>query len=278
MTVDAVRWMRFTRRTDGSLGFGTISDAGESDAGEIVVHDGDMMGAATPTGERVAVDGVVVLAPCTPTKIVGLWNNVASAAGKNGWSQPLEPLYFFKPSTACIGHGAPVVPPVSYEGRVVYEGELGVVIGRECSNVAIEDVDDVVFGYTCVNDVTALDLITADESFPQWCRAKSFDTFAPIGPVVARGIDPDTLTIQTRVGGKVRQDYPVSDMFFSPRQLVSLISRDMTLLPGDVIACGTSTGVLPMRAGTEIEVEIAGIGVLANALQARAGSEPETAG
>src|SRR4029079_2784125 len=120
--------------------------------------------------------------------------------------------------------------------------------------------------------------ITADESFPQWCRAKSFDTFAPIGPVVARGIDPDGLTIQTRVGGKVRQDYPVSDMFFSPRQLVSLISRDMTLLPGDVIACGTSTGVLPMRAGTEIEVEIVGIGVLANSLQARAGSEPGARG
>lgn len=278
MTTDIVRWMRFTRRGDDSVAFGTVSQPDT-----IEVRDGDMMGESAPTGELVALADVVVLPPCTPTKIVGLWNNLATAAAKNGWAQPAEPLYFFKPSTACTGHGAPVVPPSSYHGRVVYEGELGVVIGRQCSNVALDDVDDVVFGYTCVNDVTALELITADDSFPQWCRAKSFDTFAPIGPVVAAGIDPDVLTIQTRVGGKVRQDYPVSDMFFSPRQLVSLISRDMTLLPGDVIACGTSTGVLPMRAGTEIEVEIAGIGVLANALQeraghARAGSEAEPAG
>ena len=273
MAHDIVRWMRFTRRTDGSAGFGSVSDSGE-----IVVHDGDMMDSPTPTGERVAVEGVVVLPPCTPSKIVGLWNNLAAAANKNGWAQPAEPLYFFKPSTACIGHGAPVVPPRSYEGRVVYEGELGVVIGKQCTDVAIDEVDDVVFGYTCINDVTALELITADDSFPQWCRAKSFDTFAPIGPVVACGIEPDGLTIQTRVGGKVRQDYPVSDMFFSPRRLVSLISRDMTLMPGDVIACGTSSGVLPMRAGTEIDVDIAGIGVLTNALQAPSGSESEAAG
>lgn len=273
MTTDIVRWMRFSRRSDGSAGFGTVASSGQ-----IEVHNGDMMGESSPTGDTIAIDDVVVLPPCSPTKIVGLWNNLASAAVKNGWAQPAEPLYFFKPSTACIGHGAPVVPPASYDGRVVYEGELGVVIGRVCTNVALEDVDDVVFGYTCVNDVTALELITADDSFPQWCRAKSFDTFAPIGPVVASGVDPDGLTIQTRVGGKVRQDYPVSDMFFSPRQLVSLISRDMTLLPGDVIACGTSTGVLPMRAGAEIEVEIGGIGVLANALQARPGSEAEPAG
>jgi 2-keto-4-pentenoate hydratase/2-oxohepta-3-ene-1,7-dioic acid hydratase in catechol pathway len=271
MAQDIVRWMRFTRRTDGSAGFGAVSDEGVID-----VHTGGMMDDPDPTGERLGVDAVVVLPPCTPTKIVGLWNNLASAASKNGWARPAEPLYFFKPSTSCVGHGAPVVAPTSYDGRVVYEGELGVVIGKPCKNVAIEDVDDVVFGYTCLNDVTALDLITADESFAQWCRAKGFDTFAPIGPVVARGVEPDELTIQTRVGGKVRQEYPVSDMFFSPRQLVSLISRDMTLLPGDVIACGTSTGVLPMRAGTEIEVEIAGIGVLANALSAPAGSEPET--
>jgi 2-keto-4-pentenoate hydratase/2-oxohepta-3-ene-1,7-dioic acid hydratase in catechol pathway len=136
----------------------------------------------------------------------------------------------------------------------------------------------VIFGYTCVNDVTAFEIITEDESFPQWCRAKSFDTFAPIGPVIARGLDPDGLTVQTRVGGKVRQDYPVSDMFFSPRQLVSLISRGMTLLPGDVIACGTSTGAMPMRPGVTIEVEIAGIGVLANALQSAETSEPEAVG
>jgi 2-keto-4-pentenoate hydratase/2-oxohepta-3-ene-1,7-dioic acid hydratase in catechol pathway len=270
MTHDPVRWMRFARRGDTVAGFGTVSPSGE-----IEVHGGDMLSDPVATGERITVDEVDVLPPCMPTKIVGLWNNLGAAASKNGWARPPEPLYFFKPSTACIGHGQPVVAPGSYGGRIVYEGELGVVIGRRCSNVARDEVDDVVFGYTCVNDVTALDLISADESFAQWCRAKSFDTFAPIGPVVACGIDPDGLTVHTRVAGKLRQDYPISDMFFSPRELVSLISRDMTLMPGDVIACGTSTGVLPMRAGTEVEVEIGGIGVLANTLQARPQSEAE---
>jgi 2-keto-4-pentenoate hydratase/2-oxohepta-3-ene-1,7-dioic acid hydratase in catechol pathway len=151
-------------------------------------------------------------------------------------------------------------------GRVVYEGELGVVIGTRCVDVAVDEVDEVVFGYTCVNDVTALELLTEDASFPQWCRAKGFDTFGPLGPVIARGLDPDALDVRTLVGGKVRQDYPVDDMFFSPRRLVSLISRDMTLVPGDVIACGTSTGVLPMRPGIAVEVHIDGIGVLGNAL------------
>ena len=121
---------------------------------------------------------------------------------------------------------APFAAVPVLESVQIYEGELGVVIGTTCADVSASDVDDVIFGYTCVNDVTAFDIITEDESFPQWCRAKSFDTFAPVGPVIARGLDPDELTVQTRVGGKVRQDYAVSDMFFSPRQLVSLISRD----------------------------------------------------
>jgi 2-keto-4-pentenoate hydratase/2-oxohepta-3-ene-1,7-dioic acid hydratase in catechol pathway len=274
MAGDVVRWIRFADTRDGSVRFGTL----DVSTGEIRVHDGDMFGTSTATGEVLALDDVAVLAPCQPTKIVGLWNNLETAATKNGWARPTEPLYFFKPSTACIGHGATVVPPGSYSGRILYEGELGIVIGTACANVDVLDVDDVIFGYTCVNDVTAFEIITEDESFPQWCRAKSFDSFAPIGPVIARGLEPDELTVQTRVGGKVRQHYPVSDMFFSPRELVSLISRDMTLLPGDVIACGTSTGAMPMRPGVLIEVEIEGIGVLANALESAEGSEPEPAG
>ena len=271
---DVERWMRFAEVSQGSIGFGTLDPS----TGDVAVHRGDMFGASTPTGERVSLDEVVVLPPCQPSKIVGLWNNLEAAAAKNGWGRPAEPLYFFKPSTACIGHGAAVVAPGSYAGRILYEGELGVVIGTRCADVDVADVDDVIFGYTCVNDVTAFEIITDDDSFPQWCRAKSFDTFAPIGPVIARGLDPDDLTVRTRVGGKVRQDYPVSDMFFSPRQLVSLISRGMTLLPGDVIACGTSTGAMPMRPGVTIEVEVAGIGVLANALQKVETSETEPVG
>jgi len=274
MTNDAVRWMRFARAPGGPVGFGTLDPS----TGEVEVYEGDMFGASTPTGQRYSVADLVVLPPCQPSKIIGLWNNLEAAATKNGWERPPEPLYFFKPSTACTGSGAAVVAPAAYAGRILYEGELGVVIGTPCSDVDLADVDHVIFGYTCVNDVTAFEIIAEDASFPQWCRAKSFDTFAPLGPVIARGLDPDELTVQTRVGGKVRQDYPVSDMFFSPRQLVSLISRGMTLLPGDVIACGTSTGAMPMRPGVTIEVDIPGIGVLANALQGAAASEPEATG
>ena len=254
-----VQWARFSRR-DGGEGFGTI------DADGVIVHEGDMFESPAPSGERVALADLELLAPTQPTKIVGLWNNLRAATQKFAWSTPSEPLYFIKPTSSVLAPGATVRRPSSYQGRIVYEGELGVVIGRRCVDVAIDDVDDVVFGYTCVNDVTALDLITEDESFAQWTRAKGFDTFAPLGPVIATGLDPDDLHVTTLVGGKPRQDYDVSDMIFSPRQLVSLVSRGMTLMPGDVIACGTSLGVMPMRPGVRIDVRIDGIGVLSNEL------------
>ncbi len=254
------RWIRF-EMASGQVGFGTLGD------GDVItVHEGDLFTGAAPTGATVALAEVTVLAPCAPSKIVGLWNNLRAAADKNGLAEPPAPLYFIKPSTCVVGHGAAVRKPASYNGRVLYEGELGVVIGRRCADVSEADADDVIFGYTCVNDVTAFEIITEDASFGQWTRAKSFDTFGPIGPVIATGLDPDALVVQTLVGGKLRQDYPVSDMFFSPRRLVSLISRDTTLLPGDIITCGTGIGAMPMRAGVTIEVSIDGIGVLANAL------------
>jgi 2-keto-4-pentenoate hydratase/2-oxohepta-3-ene-1,7-dioic acid hydratase in catechol pathway len=260
VTGSITRWIRFTSSTDGAARFGVLI------GDEIEVHAGDMFGDAVPTGERVAVSSVSILPPCEPTKIVALWNNLRGAAEKNGWAIPAEPLYFIKPPSCVVGHNAPVRRPASYDGRLLYEGELGIVIGTRCVDVALSDADDVIFGYTCVNDVTALELITADESFAQWSRAKSFDTFGAIGPVVASGLSPDALVIRTLVGGKVRQDYPVSDMIFSPRELVHRVSRDMTLMPGDVIACGTSTGAMPMRPGVQIDVEIEGVGVLSNAL------------
>ncbi len=257
-----MRWLRFADAD--RVGFGTFAD--DESGGQIVVHEGDLFAGAEPTGERVALESVQLLPPCEPTKVLGLWNNLRAAAEKNGWAEPAEPLYFLKATSSLVGHDAAVIRPSSYPGRIVYEGELGVVIGTACSDVALDEVDDVVFGYTCVNDVTALELLTAEPAFPQWCRAKGFDTFGPLGPAIARGLDPDSLQVRTLVGGKPRQDYPVSDMFFSPRQLVSLISRDMTLAPGDVIACGTSLGVLPMRPHVVIDVHIDGIGVLSNAL------------
>jgi 2-keto-4-pentenoate hydratase/2-oxohepta-3-ene-1,7-dioic acid hydratase in catechol pathway len=253
------RWVRFIDGA-GLIGFGTIDDD------VVQVYAGDMFAGAEPSGERVPIDSVDMIAPCQPTKVIGLWNNLKAAAEKQNWATPAEPLYFLKPSSSIIGHRATVMRPSSYSGRILYEGELGVVIGKTCVNVSISDVDDVVFGYTCVNDVTALDLLAEDASFTQWTRAKSFDTFGALGPVIASGFDPDTVRVRTSVGGKVRQDYPVSDMFFSPRQLVSLISRNMTLVPGDVIACGTSIGAMPMRQGVTIDVTIDPIGTLSNSL------------
>jgi 2-keto-4-pentenoate hydratase/2-oxohepta-3-ene-1,7-dioic acid hydratase in catechol pathway len=262
MSGRVVRWVRFIGAAADSPRIGVLDQAGT----EILVHDGELFTGAEPTGERIALDAINTMVPCQPTKMIGLWNNLREAAQKQGWSAPSQPLYFFKAPSSFVGHGGLIARPAAYTGRVVYEGELGIVIGAMCTDVPLADVDDVVFGYTCVNDVTAIDLIAEDESFAQWCRAKSFDTFGAFGPVIAAGLDPVELRVRTLVGGKVRQDYPVSDMFFSPRELVHLISRDMTLMPGDVIACGTSTGVLPMRPGVPVEVEIEGIGILRNAL------------
>jgi 2-keto-4-pentenoate hydratase/2-oxohepta-3-ene-1,7-dioic acid hydratase in catechol pathway len=147
---------------------------------------------------------------------------------------------------------------------VVFEGELGIVIGKTCSAVPEAQALDHVFGYTCANDVTVSDILNRDASFTQWDRAKGFDTFCPMGPVVATGLDPSTLTVTTRLNGDVRQHYPISDMRFSVQQLVSLISFDMTLHRGDVILCGTSVGVGSMKPGSLVEVEIDGIGKLSN--------------
>jgi len=127
--------------------------------------------------------------------------------------------------------------------------------------------DEYIFGYTCVNDVTALDILTRDPSFPQWTRAKSFDTFGPFGPAIATGLDPSTLTVKTLLNGKERQNYPISDAVFSPHEIVSRISKEITLEPGDIITIGTSPGVLPLRPGATVEIVIDGIGTLVNTVE-----------
>jgi 2-keto-4-pentenoate hydratase/2-oxohepta-3-ene-1,7-dioic acid hydratase in catechol pathway len=176
---------------------------------------------------------------------------------------PAEPLYLLKSPNSFLATGALIRKP-RCAAKVVFEGELGIVIGKTCSAVAEADALDHVFGYTCANDVTVADILNRDASFAQWTRAKGFDTFCPMGPVVATGLDPAMLTVTTRLNGELRQHYPISDMRFSVPQLVSLISLDMTLLPGDVILCGTSIGVGSMKPDSSVEVEIAGIGTLVN--------------
>ena len=242
---------------------------GVVDGETIHLHEGDMLGRAGfdrdgATGETVPVSEARWLTPTEPTKMVALWNNFRAAAEKNGWAIPAEPLTFIKTPNSFNAHGQPIRAPKSYAGRVAYEGELGIVIGKTCASVSVGEALDHVFGYTCVNDVTALELLQRDPSFPQWTRAKNFDGFGCIGPVVATGLDPLGLSVRTLVNGRERQNYRVDDMIFRPAELVSRISQDMTLMPGDVIACGTSLGVLPMKSGTVVEIVIDGVGTLRN--------------
>jgi 2-keto-4-pentenoate hydratase/2-oxohepta-3-ene-1,7-dioic acid hydratase in catechol pathway len=249
------RWVRFEHA--GKVGFGTLDD------NKVHRHQGDMFGRPERTGTVFALGDVRLLTPTVPTKVIALWNNFHALGAKLNLPVPAEPLYLLKAPNSYAAHGEPIRKPLC-EGKVAFEGELGIVIGKTCTAVPEAQALDHVFGYTCANDVTVSDILNRDASFAQWARAKGFDTFCPMGPVVATGLDAATLTVTTVLNGDVRQHYPISDMRFSVQQLVSLISLDMTLHPGDVILCGTSIGVGSMKPGSLIEVEIGGIGRLGN--------------
>jgi 2-keto-4-pentenoate hydratase/2-oxohepta-3-ene-1,7-dioic acid hydratase in catechol pathway len=249
------RWVRFEHA--GKVRFGTLHDD------RVHERDGDMFGASAPTGAVFELNSVKLLTPTEPSKVIALWNNFHALGEKLSLPVPAEPLYLLKAPNSYLAPGEPIRRPLC-DGKVVYEGELGIVIGKTCTAVAEAKALDHVFGYTCANDVTVADILNRDASFAQWVRAKGFDTFCPMGPVVATGLDPAKLTVTTRLDGQVRQNYPISDMRFSVQQLVSLISLDMTLHPGDVILCGTSIGVGSMKPGSLVEVEINGIGKLSN--------------
>ena len=169
-----------------------------------------------PTAETLHLSSVKMLPPCTPSKMICLWNNFHALAEKLNVVEPDEPLYFLKSPSAFLADGEQIIRPRSYSGNIVYEGELGIVIAKRCNNVSEEEAGEYVFGYTCINDVTATDILNKNPTFAQWSRAKSFDTFGVFGPVVATGLDPSGLSIKTEVNGTERQNYPVSDMFFSP--------------------------------------------------------------
>ena len=252
--------MRFAEK-GGAPSFGTI------DGSTITKFEGELFGDPVTTTAQYAAQDVTLLQPCEPTKIVALWNNFHASAEKHNLVKPESPLYFIKPSSCVIGPCEPIRRPPNYDGRIMYEGELGIVIGAPCKSVAETDADRFIFGYTCINDVTAFPIIQQAEGFEQWTRAKSFDTFGAIGPCIATKLDPESLSVKTLVNGRVRQDYPVSDMIIDVPRLVSAISHDMTLYPGDIIACGTSLGVLPMKPETKIEVVLEGIGKLENVFE-----------
>jgi 2-keto-4-pentenoate hydratase/2-oxohepta-3-ene-1,7-dioic acid hydratase in catechol pathway len=218
-----------------------------------------------PEGDPFPIGEVRILAPVLPSKIVAVGRNYKDHAAEMGNPLPVEPLLFLKPSTAVVGPRAAIVyPPAS--SRVDYEGELAVVIRRTARNLADDaDVSAHILGYTCLNDVTARDLQEKDKQFT---RAKSFDTFAPMGPCIAAGLDPAALDIKTFLNGRLCQSSNTRHLIFPVPFLVRFISRIMTLLPGDVITTGTPAGVGPMRPGDRVDVQIEGIGTLSNEVRA----------
>ncbi|MFG1293100.1 fumarylacetoacetate hydrolase family protein [Xanthobacter versatilis] len=250
-------WLRFS--ANGTAGFGTLE--GET----ILVHEGCLFSGASPTGARIPLAEVTLEAPCAPTKIVALWNNFHQLAAKLNVAEPAEPLYLLKAVTSVAAPGATVRRPAAYSGKTVYEGELGIVIGKPTTNVSEQEAAAHIFGYTVVNDITAADILNRDPTFPQWARAKGIDGYGPFGPWIVTDFDPATAHVRTILNGAERQNYPLADMIFAPARLVSLLSQDMTLNPGDLIACGTSIGVGVMKEpSNDIAIEIEGIGTLRN--------------
>ncbi|GAA1230075.1 fumarylacetoacetate hydrolase family protein [Oryzihumus leptocrescens] len=253
--------MRIARYTTGEdPTFGVIE--GEPGREVVLEIQGDpMYQAVVFTGNRVPLEDVRLLAPIIPrSKVIGIGKNYADHAAEMGSEPPAEPLMFLIPNTAVVGPGDPVVMP-RQSSNVHYEGELAVVIGRICKDISPEQVKDVVYGYTCANDVTARDLQKADG---QWARAKGFDTFCPLGPWIQTELDTSDLSLVTRLDGEVVQDGTTGDMIHDVATLVSWASQAFTLLPGDVILTGTPAGVGPVETGQRVEVEIEGIGTLSN--------------
>jgi 2-keto-4-pentenoate hydratase/2-oxohepta-3-ene-1,7-dioic acid hydratase in catechol pathway len=249
------RWLRFQHFD--TVRFGTV----EGD--KIRIYQGDMFDAPSPTDFTLHLSEVKLLTPVVPGKVLAMWNNFHALGRKLGIEPPPEPLYLLKTPNSYLAPGGTIRKPLC-DDKVAFEGELAIVIGKTCFNVSEADATDHIFGYTCANDVTVNDIIKRDPTFPQWVRAKGFDTFCPFGPVIATGLDPAMLVVRTILNSEVRQDYPINDMVFSAAQLVSKISKDMTLDPGDILLCGTSVGVGSMRPGSIVEVEIDGIGKLSN--------------
>lgn len=248
-------WVRFL--DGGAIRFGVIEN------NQIRICEGDMFTDAVFTENVLQIENVKLLMPVQPTKIIALWNNFKALGDKLQLDVPAEPLYFLKPPNSWLNPGEVIRQPKQV-GKIVFEGELAVVIGKVAKDVSEKNALQHVFGYTCVNDVTHSDLLNRDASFTQWVRAKGFDTFCPFGPAVVTDLDPQSLVVKTTLNGSVRQEFPISDMRFSVAQLVSRISHDMTLMPGDLISCGTSLGVGSMKPGSDIKIEIAGIGILSN--------------
>jgi 2-keto-4-pentenoate hydratase/2-oxohepta-3-ene-1,7-dioic acid hydratase in catechol pathway len=236
---------------------------GEVRGQTIRVLDGPPWEGGRPTGRETHLDHVALLAPGAPTKIVAVGLNYHDHAKEMGLDTPDEPLLFLKPSSALIGPEADIVYP-SMSSRVDYEGELAAVIGHRAKDVSADEAREHIFGYGILNDVTARDLQAKDG---QWTRAKGFDTFACFGPAIVTEIDPSDLAIETFLNGKRVQASRTDQLIFNVFELVSFVSRVMTLEPGDLLSTGTPSGVGPMLPGDVVEIRIEGIGTLRNTVR-----------
>ncbi|MBI5286746.1 MAG: fumarylacetoacetate hydrolase family protein [Deltaproteobacteria bacterium] len=248
-----MRLARFLK--DGLIKFGIVEGQ------DVVEIDGSIFEGFKRLNTTHRLQDVRLLAPCEPSKIVAIGLNYRAHAAEFNKPLPEEPMLFLKPSTAVIGAGDTIVYPSHMSRRVDYEGELGVVIGKKAYMVPKELVKEYILGYTCFNDVTARDLQGKDILYT---RAKGFDTFAPMGSYIETGLNPLDVRIETFLNGERRQDTSTSDMIFDVCHLLSFISHVMTLLPGDVIATGTPSGVGSMKPGDTVEVRVEGIGSLVN--------------
>jgi 2-keto-4-pentenoate hydratase/2-oxohepta-3-ene-1,7-dioic acid hydratase in catechol pathway len=248
--------MRIARfSTDDGVFFGAVEDD------SIAAIDAHPFGELRLTGKRFPLADVRLVAPILPSKVVAIGKNYAGHVREMGGEAPAEPVIFMKPSTSVIGPREPIAYPQKLSERVDYEGELAIVIGRLCRDVPVERTADVVLGYTCANDVTARDLQRRDG---QWTRAKSFDTFCPLGPWIETAADPADLAITTTVNGEVRQESRTSLLLHNVPALIAHVSQVMTLLPGDVILTGTPAGIGPLEIDDEVEVTIESVGTLTN--------------
>lgn len=230
------------------------------DKGRIRLYEGSPFAKGKPGESTVSLKKARLLAPCRPSKVVGVGLNYRAHAQEMKMKLPKEPTIFLKPPTSVIGPGQPIIRPQGCE-RVDYEAELGVVMGRLCRGVGPEEAGQYILGYTCVNDVTERAMQARDMT---WARAKGFDTFCPVGPAIALDIDPGKVGVCSLVNGKLRQKGHTSDFIFTVYELVSFISKIMTLRPGDVIATGTPAGVGPLSASDEVIIEVKGVGRLVN--------------
>ncbi|GGD17347.1 fumarylacetoacetate hydrolase family protein [Nocardioides daphniae] len=269
-----MRIARFTTGEDPMYGIltGELDQFGQPDEdATIVALAGDPLYVGVKVlDQEYKLADVRLLAPVLPrSKVVGIGKNYAAHAAEMGSEPPAEPLIFLKPNTSVIGPDDRIFYPPQSE-NVHFEGELAVVIGRMCRDVPVEQATDVIHGYTIANDVTARDLQASDVQFT---RAKSFDSFCPLGPWIETDLDPQTfidgVAIQTYLNGDLMQDGTTADMIFDVPNLISYVSSVMTLLPGDVILTGTPSGVGPMQVGDEVEVSIAGLGTLTNKVAQR---------